>query len=257
MFWNKDKIPNLKLEDDKDLFTMEEDTKEEVTSSEVELEDYDEVDNDYADDFYETYEDEEDSEEVDISEKKKVNIGLINKIVNISLIIVIVFGLLIFIDVIAVTRYNSGPFFALKTKTYNDGGTKEYYGLFYKVIKYNEKGGKVDTVIGSWDINYDTMPVNIDMLDLALNFKNDLSASLDNYMDKYLKVEGEVSSVNKEYVTLKYRDEGKKYTTLLKCNILNKTNKYKTGDKVEVVGTLYNYEDGDTLKLYMKNCYAK
>ena len=112
-------------------------------------------------------------------------------------------------------------------------------------------------IIGSWDINYDTTPISIGMLDLALDFNNDLSSSLDNYMDKYLKVGGEVVSVNKNYITLKYKDDGKKYTTTLKCNVLNENKKFKTGDNVDVVGTLYNYEEDDSLKLYMKNCYVK
>ena len=137
MFWNKDKIPNLKLEDDEDLFTMGEDKKV-IDDNQIDIENDDEVDNDYADDFYETYEDEEDEESAEIEKSNKLNISFINKVVNISLIVVIVFGLLIFIDVIAVTRFNSGPFFALKTKTYSDGGSKEYHGLFYKVIKYND-----------------------------------------------------------------------------------------------------------------------
>ena len=38
------------------------------------------------------------------------------------------------VDVVGVSRYNKGPFFAIKTKTYNDGGTKEYYGIGYKAI---------------------------------------------------------------------------------------------------------------------------
>ncbi len=256
MFWNKDKIPNLRLEDDEDLFTMGDDKKN-ADDDQLDIEDYDEVDNDYADDFYETYEDDEDNESIEINKNNKLNVLFINKIVNISLIVVIVLGLLIFIDVLAVTRFNSGPFFALKTKTYGDGGTKEYHGLLYKVIKYNEKGGRVDTIIGSWNIDYDTTPISIGMLDLALDFNNDLGGSLDNYMDKYLKVEGEVIGVNKNYITLKYKDDGKKYTTTLKCNVLNETKKYKTGDKVAVVGTLYNYEDDNDLKLYMKNCYVK
>lgn len=256
MFWNKDKIPNLKLEEDEDLFTMD-DNKKDVDDNQIDIENYEEIDNDYADDFYETYEDEEDNDYVEVEKNNKFNMLLINKIVNITLIVVIVLGLFIFIDVIAVTRFNSGPFFALKTKTYSDGGTKEYHGIFYKVIKYKEKSGRVDTIIGSWDINYDTTPISIGMLDLALNFNNDLGVSLDNYMDKYLKVEGEVVSVNKNYITLKYKDDGKKYNTTLKCNVLNEANKYKTGEKVEVVGTLYNYEEDDSLKLYMKNCYVK
>ena len=44
-------------------------------------------------------------------------------------------------DVIRVTKHQKTPVFAINTKIYKDGGSKEYTGLGYKVIKYNQLQG--------------------------------------------------------------------------------------------------------------------
>ncbi len=246
MFWNKDKIPNLKLEDDEDLF------REDDTAT------FKEVKEDFTSLNEETLNSNEEEQITDVIEKnRKINIVIINKVINIILIATLIVSLLVSIDIICVSRFDKGPFFAIKTKTYNDGGTKEYYGLFYKVIKYKEKKGRVDNVIGSWDIYYNNTPINVDMLDLSLSFNNNLDKSINLYMDKYLKVEGEISNINNSEITLKYNDDENKYNTILKCNMLEKSKKYKKKDKVKIVGTLYNYSNNNVMELYMKNCYFK
>ena len=64
--------------------------------------------------------------------------------------------------------------FIIKTHTYNDGGTKEYYGLGYKVIKYNQVQGRRDKVIGSWKLKYNmnepTYKTEIDSLEQKTNY---------------------------------------------------------------------------------------
>ena len=83
--------------------------------------------------------------------KKKVNT---KKILNIIFITIIVLICLIVVDIVSVSKYNKGPFFAIHTKTYGDGGTKEYYGLGYKVIKYHQIQGRRDTDVGLWNLKY-------------------------------------------------------------------------------------------------------
>ena len=90
------------------------------------------------------------------------------KIINIVFAIILVVLVMITIDVISVSRYNVGPFFAIKTQTIKDGGTKVYYGLGYKVIKYNQEQGRRDREIGSWNLKYNIEPVDIQDIDLAL-----------------------------------------------------------------------------------------
>ena len=57
-------------------------------------------------------------------------------------------------------QYNKGPFFCIPIITHKDGGTVEYYGIGYKIIKYNvmnteSKKGRKDMVIGLWNLKYD------------------------------------------------------------------------------------------------------
>lgn len=289
MFWNKNRIPDLRLEkdEDKDLFTMEEEPEEKIENIEEQIEakirelesqnqeeaDQEEVDNieeintdtetiDYEEEEEEQLEDEEETpkkksilSKIDFNNENTVK--LINKVLNILVVFVLILGILITTDVILVSRTGKGPYFALKTKTYEDGGTKEYYGIGYKVIKYNEEEGRKDTVLGSWSIKYDTTPLNVTVLDLALEFNNNFTKSLDTYMNKYLQVSGKIEKIEDGKITLIYKDEENKYTTKLICNTLNSTKKYKKNDTINLVGTLYNYSKDDILNLEMKNCYLK
>lgn len=241
MFWNKDKIPDLtiKTEDDnEDLFKLEEEPDE-----------YDEIE-----------EKQEDIQnEPEQTEKKKFDIHdikNINKIVNILLIVVIFLSVLISTDVIILTRTGNGPYFAIKTKTYNDGGTKVYYGIGYKVIKYNQKNGRKDTIVGSWSLKYDITPIKTTTLDLALDFNNNFANSLEKYMNKYLEIKGTVQENKDDKLILLYKDEEDKYTTKVICNAINNKN-YKKNDNIKIVGTLYNYKKDTSTKLYIKNCYMK
>lgn len=242
MFWNKDRIPNLKLEDDdQDFFRMDEDLEEkEIKEEKQETEKFDEKINFKG-----------------INTPRTNQIKIINRILNVIMVILIITTILVITDIMLISRIGKGPYFALNTKTYHDGGTKVYYGIGYKVIKYNQEEGRKDTVIGNWNIEYNTTPIKMTTLDLALEFSNDLEGSLDIYMDNYLQVSGKIEKIEKSKVTLIYQDEEKKYKTKLTCNILNPTKKYHKDDSIKLVGTLYNYSKEDKLKLYMKNCYIK
>ena len=91
----------------------------------------------------------DDSNYVTIDEEKKLK-----KRFTIIMIVALVLGTLIFIDILVANYTSVGPFLAVKVNTYNDGGTKEYYGLGYKVIKYKVKDGRNTTVVGSWTLKY-------------------------------------------------------------------------------------------------------
>ena len=47
-----------------------------------------------------------------------------------------------------------GKLLNIARPTYNDGGTKIYYGLGYKVIKYHQTQGRRDMEIGNWSLKY-------------------------------------------------------------------------------------------------------
>ena len=76
--------------------------------------------------------------------------------------------ILIAIDVIAVAYYNKGPFFAIPGVQYKDGGTREYYGLGYKVISYHQVQGRRDKELGFWNLEYNTSAITIKDIDLAI-----------------------------------------------------------------------------------------
>ena len=63
---------------------------------------------------------EEKLEGISIEEEKKIK-----KISTIVMIAIIVIGLLITLDILLVSKAHVGPFLAIRTKVYDDGGTKE------------------------------------------------------------------------------------------------------------------------------------
>ena len=247
MFWNKDKIPDYSKENDKDFFTMDADIEEsdveevkEKNSNNNDENNYNGISQKITNSFNNLF-----------TDRVKLN-----KFVNIILIVVSIIAICILTDVIMVTRGNNGPIFAIKVKTYNDGGTKEYLGLGYKVIKYNEKNGRKDIILGKWSIKYDTNYLDVDVVDLSIMFNDNFKKFTDTYMNKYLKVTGNVKSISKETIVLEYVDKDGKYTMSINGSLLN-YKKLKVGNKVSIVGTLYDYANSEELNLYMKNCYIK
>lgn len=197
-------------------------------------------------------------------EKKKGNKNIAKTIINVVFIILIIIMVMVTIDVIGVSRYNNGPFFAIKTKTYNDGGTQEYYGIGYKVIKYNQQQGRKDIEIGSWNLKYNIEPINISSLDLAIEFRNDYKKAYKRYGKKFIRTDGTIKKiVNNKKIIVKYSDPDEKYSLEIICNMANskRTNKLKKGDKVELIGTISNFSpkqnDKKVNKLYVDNVYAQ
>ena len=63
------------------------------------------------------------------------------------------------------------PIFCINLATYRDGGTKEYYGLGYKVIDFNRIDGYDEMKIGSWLMKYEDIANEIlsPQLDSTIN----------------------------------------------------------------------------------------
>ncbi len=264
MFWNKDKIPNytIKTEEysddlshDEDLFYYDQDddsddfSKYKVSNGEAEL--FSDGDSNLINELEE--------KSGDIKDKKLIfdrRLNFANKIVGIVLIAVVFIGIIISIDIICVSRFNVGPFFAVRTKIINDGGTKVYHGLGYKVIKYRQTGGRNDLVLGSWGLKYSTMAIDVDMVDLAIDFN---SAKGNKYINQFVRVEGNVLSSNGNEITLIYLDDDGKYTTKLVCSMADGYNSSDISDKnrITLVGTLHSYDNKKAKILKMKNCYLR
>lgn len=78
-------------------------------------------------------------------------------VIGIILLVVIITGIIFFC--IDSNRVKNGelPMFCINNPagTLMDGGTKEYIGLGYKVIKFNKLNGYKETKIGSWFMKYE------------------------------------------------------------------------------------------------------
>ena len=75
-----------------------------------------------------------------------------------------IFGILLIVFLVGATTFiidnaraavNKRPLAAILMHTLKDGGTKEYYGLGYKVIAYNKLNGYNKTHIGPFWLKYD------------------------------------------------------------------------------------------------------
>ena len=170
-------------------------------------------------------------------------------------------------DIICVSRFNKGPFFAIPTHTYNDGGTKEYYGLGYKVIKYHQLQGRRDKEIGNWSLKYNVNPVTLQDIDMAIEFNDDSAKAYDKYYKKFVRIITTLHKVDKKNNTILvgYDDEGGKYTLDIECAI-NKDedqkfiNKFKEGKEITIIGTVSDFSaktNKNATKIYISDCFAE
>lgn len=192
-------------------------------------------------------------------EKQKKTLSII----NIIFIVVLALMIMITADVVAITKYQAGPFFAIRTKVYKDGGTSQYYGLGYKVIKYNQEKGRKDKVIGPWSMSYVAKPTKVATIDLALELRNEQKTALQKYYGEYLELTGTISKLGKNKITVTYKDPKKEYTLEVIGNISTEVedmSQYKVGDEIIILGTIASYElktDSTPIRVYMNNCFPK
>ena len=242
------------IEDDEEP-TIEE--KEEVV-----LETADEIEETQEEIEETSYDDIEETEEVEVKVKKTPNY---KKIINVCFAIIMAILIMVAIDVISVGRYNRGPYFAIQTKEYDDGGTKEYVGFGYKVIEYSQIEGRQGKVIGPLSLQYNTEAIETKDLDLAIEFTADEEAAYKKYYKQYLMIESKLQSMDFDNNTIVfgYIDEGGKYTLKMTCKMASETEELANIDveqKVVVTGTVTNYEfktAKSTGELELSGCFAR
>lgn len=191
--------------------------------------------------------------------KKKHNLPRV--IMNIAFGIVLLLGIFVTIDVVMVSKFNAGPIFAIPVKTYKDGGTKEYLGIGYKVIKYHQVVGRRDMVIGSWNLKYSTIPVDINDLDFSIQYVLRPEEMGKTYHNQFVRLTSTVKEINKEdnTVTLEYSDEGGKYNTTFICKMNRKADYSKIfnkGDSVCVIGTMKEFKINPN-SITLTDCFAE
>ncbi len=190
-------------------------------------------------------------------EKKSITVEqekTIKKISTVIMIVIIVIGVLVTTDIILVTKVGVGPFLAINTKTYDDGGTKEYYGLGYKVIKYNQVVGRRDTVIGSWFMKYNTTPKTFAIRDLAYSIINDNN----NHVGEFIRLTGTISNKSNKnnIITLTFKDdiEGK-YNLTVKAELLSDNIRdLEKEDSISLIGVVTSYSNKT---LTIENVFAE
>lgn len=216
-----------------------------------------------AQEIFNSYEDDYD-DEINLDSKKLKRTKLI---VNIVFTIIVLLIIMVATDIICVSRFNKGPFFAIPTHTYNDGGTKEYYGLGYKVIKYHQLQGRRDKEIGKWSLKYNVNPVTVQDVDMAIEFNDDSAKAYDKYYKKFVRIITTLHKVDKKNNTILvgYDDEGGKYTLDIECAI-NKDedqkfiNKFKEGKEITIIGTVSDFSaktNKNATKIYISDCFAE
>lgn len=270
MFFKKNKNDfELKTEEDSSYYEYEDDTdffrfdNEEPINSSLKYKAESNIDsldnnNDNSDyvstDFYNGYDQVDEDDNADDNDNnttytddstKSVG-GIMLKVLNFFLILVMAGAFLVVFDVVMVTKFNVGPIFAIKVKTYNDGGTKEYAGIFYKVIKYKQTNGRRDMVLGSYKLSYAGEVYKKSVLDLAILYRDDFT-NFSLLEGKYVVVTGKVLRVSKEkqVVKLIYEDSDNKYQTIVTFKMDKDANydELKKGNTVKIAGVLDDYGD--------------
>lgn len=201
---------------------------------------------------YEAYEE----EEVWNKKTKKTK-----RIINIIFSVIIAIIIMVAIDIICVAKFNVGPFFSLPLHTYNDGGTKEYYGLGYKVIKYHQTQGRRDRELGTWSLKYNANPITIEDVDLAIELGDSEIKAFNKYYKKFVRIISTLDDADKEKhtATLSYRDDGPKYSLTIRCKIVKEqTNfaKLESGKQTTIIGTVRDY-NAKTRTIYLSDCFAE
>ena len=172
---------------------------------------------------------------------------------------------MITIDVICVSKFNVGPFFAVPVNKYKDGGTKDYYGLGYKVIKYHQLQGRRDKEIGFWSLKYNTEPITLQDLDLAIETNDNTAKTVKKYYKKFVRIISTLDEVDikNHKITLKYTDEDGKYTTKIICTISKDQDNLKdfeVGKEITIIGTIKNFKNKTTkepYRYYVSDCFAE
>lgn len=254
--------------------TSEKQTKENKNTYIDDVEEYyNNMDSDDIEEYIIVSDDEETEQEIDEEEnnnleekpKKKIHLRLVNLIINIVLVVVLIILFLVTLDIVLITKYQKGPIFAIPVKTYQDGGTKEYYGIGYKVIKYNQLQGRRDMEIGTYKLKYNTEPINVSALDISIELNNDKDKAFEKYNKKFIRINGILKEYNTKdnKVTIGYIDEDGKYSVDIICNMASDKRELKRLEifkETTVIGVVTDYDeetDSNPITIYMSNCFAE
>jgi len=241
-------------------------------TKEEKFEDLTDDEEDYDVEEYEV-EEEEEQEEPEEDQKyeddgmfaKNKKVPSFRVIYDIIFMIVILCMILITVDIIAVGKYDKGPFFAIPFRTYKDGGTKEYYGLGYKVIKYNQVQGRRDKELGFWSLKYNTDAMNVQDIDLAIEFsENNEEKVFNKYYKKFVRIPSTLYGMNvgTNQITIGYHDEDGKYSMDIVCTMAPEMDlsTFEPEKPITIIGTVRDYKGRTATEnntLYISDCFGQ
>ena len=87
------------------------------------------------------------------------------KYIGIVISLVALLGIIFFAMDFCRVNNKKNPIFCIKTKVYEDGGTREFLGLGYKVIDFHTINGFYETKIGSYFMKYEDFDDEISKYD--------------------------------------------------------------------------------------------
>lgn len=227
----------------------------------------------YEDEDYEDY-DEYDEEYEDYNEKpKKIKVKREHKEIRIfslrNIIIAIIIAILILFTITMIdinrVKHNKKPILTIKTVAYKDGGTKEYYGIGYKVIKYHQIQGRRDTEFGSWKLKYNTDAITVKDVDLAIQMTGNELKTFAKYNKKFVRVISTLKETDLEdnKIVMGFTDEDGKYSLDIVCKMVDDYNgidELELDKETTIIGTVENYKrktSKTSNTIYIKNCFAE
>ena len=86
--------------------------------------------------------------------------------------VIIILWLVFFMVYYNRVKNGEKPIFCINTATANDGGTKEYLGLGYKVIDFHRLDGYEEVKIGTWSMEYEDFEEEYNKQDNKTNYTN-------------------------------------------------------------------------------------
>ncbi len=186
------------------------------------------------------------------------------RIIKVLFLVLMILLILISIDIIRVLRFDKGPFFAVPLKEYKDE-SKAYYGLGYKVIKYNEKIGGKYYYLGFWNLKYQK-PINIKDSALLEELIKAEQSTYNKYKKKLVEIDSTLYEINPESqkITAKYDNKEKNTKLFIICPITEREkqkafNKLISGKAIKMTGNLTKVktkikDEKQKINIYMINC---
>lgn len=121
------------------------------------------------------------------------------KIIGVILGILILLGIIFFAIDYNRAKNNEQPLFCVRIDEVNDGGSRIYLGLGYKVIDFNTLSGFNDVKIGTWFMKYE-------------DFNDEIKKHDEEYNKKQYLEENNISSIEIKETGLSSERPAKSYT---------------------------------------------